>query len=145
MHTDIIICMWTIYLINCGRRSYYRCTNSKCTVKKRVERSSEDPTIVITTYEGQHCHHTVGFPRGGIINHDAAFATQLAPPSMSHFYYPIQLPSRQNTLGISQPRQVQQDETAGGSSTVMLETADSPRPTDEGLLGDIVPPGMRNR
>ncbi|CAI9259899.1 unnamed protein product [Lactuca saligna] len=41
-------------------RSYYRCTNSKCTVKKRVERSSTDPTTVITTYEGQHCHHTVG-------------------------------------------------------------------------------------
>ncbi|GMH01782.1 hypothetical protein Nepgr_003621 [Nepenthes gracilis] len=27
-------------------RSYYRCTNSKCTVKKRVERSSENPTVV---------------------------------------------------------------------------------------------------
>ncbi|XAR55925.1 hypothetical protein NMG60_11036164 [Bertholletia excelsa] len=27
-------------------RSYYRCTNSKCTVKKRVERSSEDPSVV---------------------------------------------------------------------------------------------------
>ncbi|CAO1939296.1 unnamed protein product [Urochloa humidicola] len=44
-------------------RSYYRCTNSKCTVKKRVERSSDDPSVVITTYEGQHCHHTVTFPR----------------------------------------------------------------------------------
>lgn len=33
-------------------RSYYRCTNSKCTVKKRVERSSNDPSVVITTYEG---------------------------------------------------------------------------------------------
>ncbi|CAN6196644.1 unnamed protein product [Urochloa humidicola] len=43
-------------------RSYYRCTNSKCTVKKRVERSSDDPSVVITTYEGQHCHHTVTFP-----------------------------------------------------------------------------------
>ncbi|KAJ8548002.1 hypothetical protein K7X08_021238 [Anisodus acutangulus] len=27
-------------------RSYYRCTNTKCTVKKRVERSSEDSSIV---------------------------------------------------------------------------------------------------
>ncbi|EER97847.2 hypothetical protein BDA96_02G009300 [Sorghum bicolor] len=44
-------------------RSYYRCTNSKCTVKKRVERSSDDPSVVVTTYEGQHCHHTVAFPR----------------------------------------------------------------------------------
>ncbi|OEL31968.1 putative WRKY transcription factor 57 [Dichanthelium oligosanthes] len=47
-------------------RSYYRCTNSKCTVKKRVERSSADPSVVITTYEGQHCHHIGSlFQRGG--------------------------------------------------------------------------------
>ncbi|XP_057810768.1 probable WRKY transcription factor 57 [Salvia miltiorrhiza] len=71
-------------------RSYYRCTNTKCRVKKRVERSWEDPSVVITTYEGQHCHYSAGFPRGGGI---------LPPPP-------------------PQPRQ--------------------------GLLGDIVPPAMRN-
>ncbi|XP_039061542.1 WRKY transcription factor 28-like [Hibiscus syriacus] len=37
-------------------RSYYRCTTQKCTVKKRVERSYQDPSTVITTYEGQHNH-----------------------------------------------------------------------------------------
>ncbi|KAJ4849391.1 hypothetical protein Tsubulata_033760 [Turnera subulata] len=37
-------------------RSYYRCTSQKCNVKKRVERSFQDPAIVITTYEGQHNH-----------------------------------------------------------------------------------------
>ncbi|CAN8274680.1 unnamed protein product [Cochlearia groenlandica] len=37
-------------------RSYYKCTTQKCNVKKRVERSFQDPTVVVTTYEGQHNH-----------------------------------------------------------------------------------------
>ncbi|KAJ0253066.1 WRKY transcription factor 48 [Hirschfeldia incana] len=37
-------------------RSYYRCTTVGCDVKKRVERSSDDPYTVMTTYEGQHTH-----------------------------------------------------------------------------------------
>lgn len=37
-------------------RSYYRCTTQKCNVKKRVERSYQDPAVVITTYESQHNH-----------------------------------------------------------------------------------------
>lgn len=37
-------------------RSYYRCSNTGCPVKKHVERASHDPKVVITTYEGQHDH-----------------------------------------------------------------------------------------
>ncbi|XP_078444193.1 putative WRKY transcription factor 48 [Wolffia australiana] len=46
-------------------RSYYRCTSSMCGVKKKVERSSADPTVVVTTYEGQHTHACPVGPRGG--------------------------------------------------------------------------------
>ncbi|XP_026430644.1 WRKY transcription factor 71-like [Papaver somniferum] len=45
-------------------RSYYRCTSASCGVKKRVERSCDDPTIVVTTYEGKHTHTSPVMPRG---------------------------------------------------------------------------------
>nr|QWQ79534.1 WRKY transcription factor protein 16 [Zanthoxylum armatum] len=44
-------------------RSYYRCTNASCNVKKRVERSFTDRSIVVTTYEGQHSHPSPLIPR----------------------------------------------------------------------------------
>ncbi|KAM3413111.1 hypothetical protein ACQJBY_004339 [Aegilops geniculata] len=37
-------------------RSYYRCTAARCGVKKLVERSQQDPSTVVTTYEGRHGH-----------------------------------------------------------------------------------------
>jgi len=37
-------------------RSYYKCTSLKCVVRKHVERASDDPKVVMTTYEGKHNH-----------------------------------------------------------------------------------------
>jgi hypothetical protein len=44
------------FVILMGNRSYYRCTNPRCSAKKQVERSREDPETLIITYEGLHLH-----------------------------------------------------------------------------------------
>ncbi|KAI5082354.1 hypothetical protein GOP47_0002097 [Adiantum capillus-veneris] len=58
-------------------RSYYKCTNVGCTVRKHVERSSTDPKSVITTYEGKHNHDV---PAARNSNHEVSVAT-VAPGS----------------------------------------------------------------
>ncbi|GAB2285924.1 WRKY Transcription Factor [Dionaea muscipula] len=37
-------------------RNYYKCSVDGCPVKKRVERDGNDPSFVITSYEGKHNH-----------------------------------------------------------------------------------------
>ncbi|KAK1558589.1 hypothetical protein Q3G72_004255 [Acer saccharum] len=66
-------------------RSYYRCTTVSCNVKKRVERSYNDPSIVVTTYEGQHNH-----PSPIIQRQSLAGVPQMNNSVGSNFAMPIQ-------------------------------------------------------
>ncbi|PQP92828.1 WRKY transcription factor 1 [Prunus yedoensis var. nudiflora] len=54
---------------NPNPRSYYRCSNPGCPVKKHVERASHDSKVVIATYEGQHDHD---MPPTRTVTHNAA-------------------------------------------------------------------------
>ncbi|XP_062215294.1 probable WRKY transcription factor 4 [Phragmites australis] len=62
-------------------RSYYKCTYQGCDVKKHIERSSQDPKAVITTYEGKHNHDV---PAARNSSHAAANANASSSNSLPH-------------------------------------------------------------
>ncbi|KAK9284432.1 hypothetical protein L1049_023605 [Liquidambar formosana] len=118
-------------------RSYYRCTSQKCGVKKRVERSFQDPTIVITTYEGQHNHQCPATLRGnaaGMLS-PSLFASS-AGPSFPHELLAHMFPSNNQ---------------AADPSSIYYQTLTSQQqqhlqlPHEYGLLQDIVPSFMQKR
>ncbi|TKY54262.1 WRKY transcription factor 48 [Spatholobus suberectus] len=74
-------------------RSYYRCTTAGCGVKKRVERSSEDPSVVVTTYEGQHTHPCPATSRASLglgFMHEASGFGPTSGLGSPHFVLPQQ-------------------------------------------------------
>lgn len=106
-------------------RSYYRCTSQKCSVKKRVERSFQDPTIVITTYEGQHTHPSPASIRGSA---SGVLAPSLltSAPQMPSFHHEFMMPTN----------------IQGDPSSMYLQnfaTQQQFQTPDYGLLQDIVP------
>ncbi|XWS46540.1 hypothetical protein CRYUN_Cryun14cG0076500 [Craigia yunnanensis] len=69
-------------------RSYYRCTSTSCNVKKRVERSFGDPSIVVTTYEGQHTHPSPVMPRPSLGG--AHLSSGISAGAAANFGMPMQ-------------------------------------------------------
>jgi hypothetical protein len=109
-------------------RSYYRCTSAHCNVKKRVERSYTDSTIVVTTYEGQHNHSSPVMPRPSFLG---ASNHQFIAPLMqrtSVLPYNFQQP---NGVFIHNERHFCAPVAAPGLLT-----------SDHGLLQDVIPSHM---
>lgn len=48
-------------------RGYYKCSSIRgCPARKHVERSMEDSTMLIVTYEGEHNHPQSAAANGGL-------------------------------------------------------------------------------
>ncbi|KAK9282446.1 hypothetical protein L1049_005364 [Liquidambar formosana] len=131
-------------------RSYYRCTTASCGVKKRVERSCGDPTIVVTTYEGQHTHPSPVMPRGtpacfmpdsGRLSAGGAAANfAMSMPTMT-FSYNQQLHQQPHVNNFS-PLSFGYVSSSASSASVNDRRFCTPRSAllrDHGLLQDIVP------
>ncbi|KAG0524666.1 hypothetical protein BDA96_07G231300 [Sorghum bicolor] len=65
---------------NPNPRSYYKCTYAGCSVRKHVERASNDLKSVITTYEGRHNHEV---PAARNSNGHPSYGSSAAPQGSS--------------------------------------------------------------
>ncbi|KAM0941629.1 putative transcription factor WRKY family [Dioscorea sansibarensis] len=65
---------------NPNPRSYYKCTSPGCSVRKHVERASNDLKSVITSYEGKH-NHDIPVARGN--NHSNSASSMATTSAIS--------------------------------------------------------------
>lgn len=112
-----------------------------CGVKKRVERSCEDPTIVVTTYEGQHTHPAG--PRGSPAG---------LPPAHDHYHYSLTFAGGGGGFSLPAPQQQQQYQYHSylenpphpfPSIPAPLASTTSSLLRDSGLLQDMVNPDAK--
>ncbi|XP_057970810.1 probable WRKY transcription factor 49 [Malania oleifera] len=96
-------------------RSYYRCTNRRCSAKKQVERSSEDPDALIVTYEGLHLH----------------FAYPCFPPTDNP-------PPKRPKRTASPPHDSPQNAAHSPVTSTLADSAQEGM-SSQGLLEDVVP------
>lgn len=62
---SVMVLFMVSFMVLC--RGYYKCSSIRgCPARKHVERSMEDPTMLIVTYEGEHNHPLSSSANGGL-------------------------------------------------------------------------------
>ncbi|KAE9622181.1 hypothetical protein Lal_00032640 [Lupinus albus] len=120
-------------------RSYYRCTNPRCSAKKQVERSNEDPDTLIITYEGLHLHFAYPY------FHMNQPQQPYNPPIKK--LKPNYLHQEAQDHKAHESHEAQVNATFGLTSSTLLDTQqDIAQETlgSKGLLEDMVPFMVRN-
>lgn len=78
-------------------RSYYKCTDKQCKVKKHVERQAQEPEFVVTTYEGVHNHSRpdqqlqILHSQSDVTSHQQDSFQPFVPTPQSHNLSPMEL------------------------------------------------------
>ncbi|KAL0420147.1 UNVERIFIED_CONTAM: WRKY transcription factor 71 [Sesamum radiatum] len=110
-----------------------------------VERSCNDPTIVVTTYEGQHTHPSPVMPRSPASVHalppysgfsapDGASAEMLLSHPQQHFNYSVLLNS-----GYTHAGPTNNTVSSGAQNLRFCSQSSALLTVDHGLLQDVVP------
>ncbi|GLJ47254.1 hypothetical protein SUGI_0997710 [Cryptomeria japonica] len=114
-------CQWRKYGQKMTRnstwpRAYYRCAVSSCPVRKKVQRCSENPSILSTTYEGEHNH----------LLSPVAMAAMNSPPA-----YPSLLQSSAGLIGGKEllfPASIATISSTGSCPSITLDFTDDRMP-----------------
>ncbi|CAL0316501.1 unnamed protein product [Lupinus luteus] len=124
-------------------RSYYRCTSASCNVKKRLERSFTDPSVVVTTYEGQHTHPSPVIPRLGLTGSlDISAANYLSQYQEQYFQQQQQLFNTLSSLSFPYNHSTPSKIALAQERLVCNPGKTAAFLRDHGLLQDIVPSHM---
>lgn len=133
-----ILDWYSLIVVN---RSYYKCTNPRCSAKKQVERSNDDPDTLIITYEGLHLHYVYPYL---LLNQPQGQANDPPPKKQKRSI-------DQSQVHLAQDQAQAQGSPKDSDDEAQLRASDSDGVIEDGvvvgsqgLLEDMVPLVIRN-